>query len=320
MIVQIILLLAGLCLVVFGADALVDGATAIARRAGVSEFIVGLLIVGFGTSMPELVVSVTGALEGYSDVAIGNVVGSNIFNSLLILGLTAMILPVGITRQNRMRDIPLALLVTFLLIFAGMSKTLFSLGASDCLSRVEGIVFLVLFAAYIIFSFKTDKPDSESESASEKTRPLWLAILMCLGGIAGLVFGGRLFVNSAVEIARMIGASEKFIAITILAAGTSLPELVTSVVAAVKGRGQLALGNILGSNVFNILLILGCSALIRPVSFAGMNLVDMGALLLSAVLIWTGVYTGRRNQIDRFDAALLLLAYLAYMGWLFVKM
>ena len=303
-------------MVVFGADFLVDGASAIARKAGISEFVIGLTIVGFGTSCPELVVSVTGALEGNSDVSIGNVVGSNIFNSLLILGLTAVLAPIAITSENKKRDIPLTIGVTLLLALLGMKSTLFGVG-TDSLSRVEGIVFLLLFAGYIFLCFKFDDGSAQQPSDDGK-KPMGIpkALIAVAGGLAGLIFGGEFFVDSATSLARRIGVSDKFIAITLLAGGTSLPELATCVVAAAKKKGQLALGNILGSNVFNILLILGTSAVIHPLSLASMNMVDMGVLLLSALLIFTACYTGKKNVLDRFDGAILLLCEAAYMVWL----
>ena len=316
MVLNVILLIIGLALVVFGADWLVDGASGIARRLGVSEFVIGLTIVGFGTSCPELVVSLTGAFSGISDVAIGNVIGSNIFNVLLILGFTAFLMPIGITPANRRRDIPITAGVTVLLILAGMSKTILGLG-SDSLGLVWGIVFLLLFAAYIFMCFKFDDKSADVEEPG-KTYKLSASILLTVAGLAALIFGGRLFVNEAVDIAHSLGISEKFIAITILAGGTSLPEFVTCIVAAAKKKGQLALGNILGSNVFNILLILGASALVMPISFENVNFVDLGVLLLSAVLVFTSAFTGKKNVIDRFDGALMLFAYVGYMVWLFL--
>ena len=319
MTVQILILLLGLVMVVAGADILVEGASSVARKYGVSEFVIGLTIVGFGTSLPELVVSVTGALEGNSAIAIGNVVGSNIFNVLLILALSALFSPITITKSNHHRDIPITIGATFLLIVAGMSKTLFGLGASDGLSRLEGAVFIVLFVLYLTSCFVFDKGTAE-ESEDHRNLPVWLACICILGGLAFLIFGGQFFVNSAVNIAHMLNVSDKFIAITVLAMGTSLPELATSIVALVKKRNQMALGNILGSNVFNILLILGVSAVISPMSFASVNLVDMAALALSAILILTSVYTGKRNMIDRLDGSLMLAAFAAYMVWLFIKL
>ncbi|MDO5442657.1 MAG: calcium/sodium antiporter [Bacteroidia bacterium] len=318
MAIQILILLASLAFIIFGADWLVDGASSIARKAGISEFVIGLTIVGFGTSCPELVVSLTGAFAGNSDISIGNVVGSNIFNILLILGLTALIRPIAITRENKRRDIPMTIGVTLLLILCGMSTTLFGIGSHDGISRVEGIVFLILFAAYIYFCFKNNTV--EEEDAEVKNLSIAASIALVLAGLAGLIFGGKFFVSSATGIAQALGVSDKFIAITILAGGTSLPELATCVVAAAKNKGQLALGNILGSNVFNILLILGCSAVVCPLNFAGMNLVDMGVLMLSALLVFTASYTGKKDLLDRFDGSLLLLCEAAYMAWLIINL
>ena len=268
----IIFLLAGLGLIVLSADWLVDGASAIARKAGVSEFVIGLTIVGFGTSCPELVVSLTGAIQGNADISIGNVIGSNIFNALFILGVTSVILPVSMTESNRKRDIPVTLAVSVILVIFGMSKSLLGIGDADTLSRAEGIGFLVLFAAYLYFCFKFDSKEQTSLPEQKKMK-LPLAIFAVTAGLAGLIFGGDLFVDSATDLARRLGVSDKFIAITILAGGTSFPELATCIVAAAKHKDQLALGNILGSNVFNILLILGCSSVISPLSFGGMSLV-----------------------------------------------
>ena len=316
MTIQIIILLVSLAAIVLGADWLVDGASAIARKFGISEFVIGLTIVGFGTSCPELVVSLTGAFKGLADISIGNVVGSNIFNTLLILGLTAAVAPVAVTRSNRRRDIPITLLVTFLLVLCGMSFSIAGIGKGDNLSRIEGIVFLVVFAAYLYSSFKFDEGSSE-EDGGKRINNVWAAVGLVAAGLAGLIIGGRFFVDSATKIASMAGVSEKFIAITILAGGTSLPELVTSIVAAAKHKGQLALGNILGSNVFNILLILGLSAVVTPLSMAGMSLVDVGVLLLSAILVWMWTYTGRKDHIDRWEGIVMLLCFVAYYVWLF---
>ena len=315
----IILLLVGLGLVVLGADWLVDGASAIARKAGVSEFVIGLTIVGFGTSCPELVVSLTGAFQGNADISIGNVVGSNIFNTFFILGLTALLMPVSITPENRKRDIPITLLVSVLLVCCGMNSTLLGIGASDAISRPEGVAFLLIFAAYLFYCFKFDSKEQDGQ-AEQKVKGLPLAILLVAAGFVGLIFGGDLFVKSATKLARSIGVSDKFIAITVLAGGTSLPELATCVVAAAKHKDQLALGNILGSNVFNILFILGCSAVVTPLSFAGMNLVDALTLVLSAVLLLVWAYTGHIRRIDRWEGTVMLLAFGAYYCYLFTNL
>lgn len=315
----IVLLLVGLGLIVLGADWLVDGASGIARKAGVSEFVIGLTIVGFGTSCPELVVSLTGAFQGNADIAVGNVMGSNMFNTLFILGLTSLIVPVAMTDANRRRDIPLTLFVTVLLLVFGMSRSLFGIGAADSLARWEGIIFLAVFAAYIFWSFRFSDPDSFQDNG-KTAKNLPVAIILTIVGLAGLVGGGELFVRSATNLARQIGVSDKFIAVTVLAGGTSLPELATSLVAALKGRDQLALGNILGSNVFNILLILGASALVTPLSFASVTLVDASVLFLSALLLLLWAYTGRRLRIDRWEGCVMLALFAAYYVYLFYKL
>ena len=315
----ILLLLVGLGLIVLGADWLVEGASSIARKAGVSEFVIGLTIVGFGTSCPELVVSLTGAFAGNADIAVGNVIGSNIFNVLFILGLTALLCPVSMTPENRKADIPLALCVTLLFLAFGLNRTLLGLGDANGLNRWEGALFLLLFAGYLVHSFRNGKP-SASEGSVGTPRPVWQAVAFVVFGLAGLIFGGNLFVDKATVLARDLGVSDKFIAVTVLAGGTSLPELATSLVAALKGRDQLALGNILGSNVFNILLILGSSALITPLSFASVTLVDAGVLLSSMLLLLLWAYTGRKERIDRWEGALMLLLFGAYYYYLFINL
>lgn len=313
--INLILLLIGLGLVALGADWLVNGASSIARRAGISEFVIGLTIVGFGTSCPELVVSLTGAIEGNSDISVGNVVGSNIFNALFILGLTALVLPVGMTDKNRRIDIPITLVVTILLVVLGITGSM----SGPVISRWEGGVMLLVFSVYLFYCFKSDSKDELSET-QQAILSFPKAIALTLTGLAGLIFGGDLFVDSATALARQIGVSDKFIAVTILAGGTSLPELATSLTAAIRGKEQLALGNILGSNVFNAMLILGLSSIITPLSFASMTIVDIAALILSSVLLLIWAYTGRRNRIDRWEGTAMLLCYVAYNVFLFSRL
>ena len=314
---QVILLIAGLALIVFGADWLVDGASGIARRFGLSEFVIGLTIVGMGTSAPEMVVSFIGAIQGNADIAIGNVVGSNIMNTLLILGLTALILPMAVTPSNKKRDIPVNVLITVILIVLGLEYTLFHAG-TDGLSHMDGAILLVVFIVYMWMCFRTGKVEEEDSPA--KRRSIGLCLLMIAAGLAGLIIGGNLFVDNATELAREMGVSDKFIAITILAGGTSMPELATCVVAAAKKKGQLALGNIIGSNVFNILLILGGSALIHPLSFEHITYVDLGVLLVSALALVSALFIGEKNKIDRVDGSLFLLVWAGYMTWLFINL
>ena len=316
MLLQIFIFLVGLFFIVKGSDWLVDGASSVAKRLGISDFVIGLTIVGMGTSAPEMVVSFIGAIQGNADIAIGNVMGSNIFNVLLILGVTAVICPMTITSLNRRKDIPINIFITVLLLGLGMTHKLFGFG-TDTLGRLEGAILVVLFATYIYLSFRFDVPDKNSDE-DEKPVSIGKSVFMIVAGLAGLILGGQFFVNSATSIAKMIGVSDKFIAITILAGGTSMPELATCIVAAAKKKGQLALGNILGSNVFNILLILGGSALIHPLSFAAISYVDAAALLVSALAIAISIYTFKRDKLDMADGICLLILEIAYMTWLII--
>lgn len=317
MTIQILILLGGLLLILLGANYLVEGSSSIARKFGISEFVIGLTIVGIGTSTPEMVVSFLSSFQGKADMAIGNIVGSNIFNTLMILGATALVAPLAITKSNLKKDIPINIGVTALLIILGMNMTLFGFG-KDQLSRVDGIILLALFAWYLWSSFKGDVADEEEEGAVD--RSTLVSIIMIIGGLAGLIIGGRLFVNSATELAKMFGVSDKFIAITVMAAGTSMPELATCIVAALKGRGQLALGNVLGSNISNILLILGGASLINPLSFAGMSVVDLGTVLAGSAFILLSAYLFKKNKLDRTEGIILLLGEAAYMWYLIANL
>lgn len=313
MTIQILILLSGLVLILLGANYLVEGSSSIARKFGISEFVIGLTIVGIGTSTPEMVVSFLSSFQGKADMAIGNVVGSNIFNTLMILGATALVAPLTITKSNLKKDIPINIGVTVLLIILGLNLTIFGFG-KDQLGRIDGIILLALFAWYLWSSFKGDEADEEDDDAVE--RSTLLSVIMIAGGLAGLIAGGKLFVNSATELAKMFGVSDKFIAITVMAAGTSMPELATCIVAALKGKGQLALGNILGSNISNILLILGGAALINPLSFAGMTAVDLGTCLIANTFILMSAYFFKKKKLDRIEGAILLLGEVAYMWYL----
>ena len=319
MTIQILILLAGLLLILFGANWLVDGSSSIAKRFGISEFVIGLTIVGIGTSTPEMVVSFLSAFQGKADMAIGNIVGSNIFNVLMILGLTALVCPLSITKTNLKRDIPLNIIVTVLLIVLGMNLTLFGKGQNQ-LCRLDGAILLGLFAWYLWTSFKSDQGDADEDGEGIKEYKIGVSILLILAGLAGLIIGGRLFVNSATELAKMFGVSDKFIAITIMAAGTSMPELATCIVAALKGRGQLALGNVLGSCISNILLILGGAALIHPLSFNGMTYVDLGVVLLSALVILASAYMFKKKELDRYEGAIFVLMEIGYMWYLIANL
>lgn len=319
MLVQILILIGGLILILLGANYLVDGASSIAKRFGISEFVIGLTIVGIGTSSPEMVVSFMSAIKGNADMAIGNIAGSNIFNTLMILGITALVAPLAITKENLKKDIPLNIIVTALLIILGMNFTLFGIG-ENTISRIDGLILLGIFACYMWVSFKSDKGDEVEGEEGTVSRNLAVSIIMVIGGLAALIFGGRLFVNSATALAQMFGVSDKFIAITVMAAGTSMPELATCVVAALKGRGQLALGNVLGSNISNILLILGGSALICPLSFSGMTSIDLVVVFLCAVFIFLSAFLFRKKELDRVEGVIFLLTEAAYMWYLITNL
>ena len=318
--VQILILLGGLVLILLGSNYLVDGSSSIAKKFGISEFVIGLTIVGIGTSTPEMVVSFLSAIQGKANMAIGNIVGSNIFNTLMILGITALVSPLAITKSNIKKDIPVNIVVTVLLILLGLNQTIFGVG-NDMLSRFDGIILLGIFGWYLWSSFKSDSSaDSDSEEDGIAVRNNLVSVVMILGGLAGLIFGGRIFVNSATALSQMFGVSDKFIAITVMAAGTSMPELATCVVAALKGKGQLALGNVLGSNIFNILLILGGSSLIQPLSFAGITLVDMLTILAGAILIFLSAFMFRKKELDRIEGAIFVILMAAYMWYLIANL
>ena len=322
--VVILLLISGLALVLIGAEVLVDGSSKIAKKLGISDFVIGLSIVAIGTSAPEMVVSFLGAIQGKADISVGNIVGSNVFNTAFVLGISALIAPVLITRTNKRRDVPVNLVVTLLLFLCGMTGTLLALVglgdsgfASNTISRVEGAVFLLLFIGYMVWSFLSSEKSAEDvqDPAKAKQINIWISLIFIILGIVSLVFGGQVFVSSAEAIAHKAGLSDKFIAVTVLACGTSLPELATSVVAAIKGKGQMAIGNVLGSNVANILLIVGGSAVIRPLSLDGINLLDFAALGALALMLTAAAYLSR-EKLSRTAGAILLAIGVAYNAFL----
>lgn len=318
MTIQFFILIAGLVLILMGANWLVDGASSIAKKTGMSEFIIGLTIVGIGTSTPEMVVSFISSIQGKPDMAVGNVIGSNILNTFLILGTTALICPLTISKESLKRDLPLNILVTALLILLGLKYTIFGSG-SNTLTRLDGALLLTLFAAYIWLLLRSKNQQQAETESDIKVISTWKSLFFIIFGLCCLIFGGRIFVNSATNIAEYYNWPQKVIALTIMAGGTSLPELATSVVAAIKGRGQMALGNVLGSNISNILLILGGSALIHPLSFSSMTPVDLGAVMIAAIFMLTSAYTFKTNKLDRFEAVILLLLEAGYMTWLFMN-
>ena len=315
MIADILWILTGLVMILVGSDWLVDGASGIARRYGISEFIIGMTIVGIGTSMPELVSSAISAMGGHGDMALGNVTGSNVCNVLLILGVTAMISPIGFTRSNIRKDIPFALIVSLFLLFV-LYNGFGLLGGVPGISRVDGSYLLSFFVIFMIDSFRSAKSGFEEDAEEAKPMPMGKAILFILLGLAGLIFGGRLFVDNTVSIAERFHVSEAFISITLMAVGTSLPELATCVVAALKGKNQLALGNVIGSNIFNILLIIGASAVISPFEIETISTVDMVMMVIPVLMLWLAAFTGKRYQLGRGEGLIFLLVYVGYIAWL----
>jgi len=309
-------LLIGLALILLGANYLVDGSSSVARRFGISEFVVGMTIVGIGTSTPEMVVSFIASINGNPDIAVGNIVGSNIANVFLILGVTALVSPIALTSHNLRRDIPICLVASLLLFVFGMDRFLFRSEINE-ISRIEGVVFLIGFILFMIYSFRTGAADdSVQEEESVACRPMWLSTIFILGGLCGLIFGGKLFVNSGSRIAASLGVSDAFIGITVMALGTSMPELAASVVAAVKGKGQMALGNIVGSNISNILLILGGASLISPLTMSNITLVDMLMMVFSTLVMFIANTTFRKNSIDRVEGGIFVIIYIAYIVYL----
>lgn len=318
MVLQILLLISGLLLILFGANWLVDGSTSIARKTGISEFVIGITIVGIGTSTPEMVVSYFAAFQGQSEIALGNVIGSNIFNILMILGITTLIKPVTMSRENRLKDIPMNIIVTGALLILWLAHSILGIGQNQ-ISRLEGLLMLIAFVAYLWMTFRSGNDNTEEENEEIKTFSPAMAVIMIIGGLACLIGGGRVFVNSATAIAHYLNLSEKFIAITIMAAGTSLPELATCIVAARKGRNQMALGNVIGSNISNILLIVGGAALISPLSLSGISYMDFAVVMISSIVLLISAYTFQKERIDRIEGMFFILIEIAYMVWLFIK-
>ena len=314
---DILLLIVGLGLILAGANFLTDGSAALAQRFRVPEFIIGLTVVAVGTSTPELVVSVLSAIGGQSDVAIGNVVGSNIFNVFVILGVCALIRPVPLTAGNIRRDIPFGVLVSLLLL-ALAQDSLLCKGAADRIGRLDGAAMLALYILLMWYTIrKTKRPEATAPTEGSKApMAAWLTAVMIVGGLAGLVFGGEMFLRSATSIARSLGVSESVIAITLVAGGTSLPELASSLVSLFKGKAEMALGNVIGSNIANILLILGVSATIHPLSMGGITVWALLMVLLSSVVVFLAAFTFKRKAIDRWEGALFVAIYAVYIWYL----
>ncbi|MCZ8134592.1 MAG: calcium/sodium antiporter [Algoriphagus sp.] len=313
MILQLILLAIGLVLLVKGADWLVDGASVLAKKNNVSDLAIGLTIVAFGTSAPELVVNAVAASENYSDIVFGNIIGSNNFNLFAILGIAGLIIPLSVQSSTVWKEIPFSLLAAIVLLF--LANNYFATATGE-LSRYDSIILLVLFCGFLYYvatQLKTD-PDAEVVTAKDySTFKIWGFIIL---GLAGLIGGGKLVVDNAVAMAQSLGVSEKIIGLTIVAAGTSLPELATSVVAAMKRNADIAIGNIVGSNIFNIFLILGVSGLIRPLTYTSSFNTEIYLLSAGTIFLFLAMFLGKKHRLDRWQALVLLSTYLLYTGYL----
>lgn len=316
--VDALLLVGGLLLILWGANALTDGAAAVARRFKISNLVIGLTIVAFGTSAPEFVVSFFSALNGSAELSIGNVVGSNIFNGLMIMGVTAMVAPIPVGKGTLSKEIPLCVLSSIVL-FLCANDVLLDGGATNIISRVDGLLLLCFFAIFLGYTFAIAK-DGEGEGGEVvRDIPMWKSVLFILFGLGALIGGGQLFVNGASGIARALGVSESIIGLTLVAGGTSLPELATSVSAALKKNPGIAIGNVIGSNIFNAFAVLGASATLADLPTGGITNLDFVTLIVASILIWiAGFFLGKRI-ITRPEGIFLVLCYVGYTTYLIMQ-
>lgn len=312
---NIVLLIGGLLLILAGANALTDGAASVAKRFNISSLVIGLTIIAFGTSAPELTVSIVSALKGSADMAIGNVVGSNIFNTLMIVGCTAAIVPISMNKGTLSKEIPLCILASVVL-FICANDVLINGAATNTISQSDGLLLLCFFLIFLGYTFAIAKNGTGEGETPIKEMPIWKSGLFIVGGLVGLIYGGQFFVNGASGIARGLGISESVIGLTLVAGGTSLPELATSIVAALKKNPEMAIGNVIGSNLFNIFFVLGCSASISPMNIQGITNLDLGVLIGSCVLLYMFGLFIKKRTITRPEGIIMVLCYMAYTAYL----
>ncbi|HSW00648.1 MAG TPA: calcium/sodium antiporter [Sedimentisphaerales bacterium] len=304
----------GLVLLIVGAELLIRGASSLAKRLAIAEIVIGLTVVAFGTSTPEMVVNVFASSEGRNEIVFGNIIGSNIFNILFILGISGLIYPVVVQRNTVWKEIPFSLLATLVLFFL-VNDRLDATGTADILSRADGIVLLLLFTIFVVYTFGLATVEA-SDEFDVRVYSWGISAALIVGGLLLLVAGGRLCVEGAVALARQLNLSEKFIGATVVAAGTSLPELATSAIAAYRKHSDIAVGNVVGSNIFNILAILGVSAVIRPAPYPASFNADLYVLTAATLLLLLVMFTGKRHKLDRWEASLMLAGYAGYVGYL----
>ena len=310
-----LMLIIGLVLLVKGADWIVDGASAVAKRSGISDLVIGLTVVAFGTSMPEFVVNMVSVADGVTDLALTNILGSNIINTFVILGLTAIVYPVVSQKRSRDFDIPLSIIAGVLVFACVAVRSPFG-EEGQGVTRMGGIILMTVFLYFLYNTFRhaKDHPD-EIEAESYKPMLLFKAVLLILAGLAGLVAGGEMIVKSAVQIATDLGVSDAIIGLTVVALGTSLPELATSVIAAAKQNCDIALGNVIGSNIFNVYFVLGTSAIVHPLPAYDGIVIDAWMAAAGSILVWLFVKSNRERKIQRWGGAVLLLVYAAYLTY-----
>ena len=315
MIITSLLIILGFTSLIFGANWLVDGASSLAKKNNVSDLVIGLTIVAFGTSAPELVVNSVASFNGPSDIIFGNIIGSNNFNLFIILGIAGLIYPITVQSSTAWREIPISLIVAILLFVLAND---FFINQNPEISRIDGVILLVGFVCFIYYVFTQLKQEkSELIAYEEKSNyKIWALIVI---GIAGLIIGGKLVVDNSINIATELGVSQKIIGLTIIAAGTSLPELVTSIVAALKKNSDIAIGNVIGSNIFNVLLILSISSLLNPIEYSPNFNQDLLILIVGTVFLIIAMFTGKRKKLDRWEALILLSFYLIYTTYLISK-
>ncbi len=312
-----LLLILGFVLLIKGADFLVDGASSIAKRVGISDLIIGLTIVSFGTSAPELVVNLISSLQGEGDIAVGSIVGSNISNILLILGISAMIYPLKIKSQTTWKEIPLNLLAAIVL-FLVANDQLIDGAETSLLTRIDGLVLISFFTIFIYYTIHIARSERELTEQTH-SRPIWLALVMTAVGIVGLTYGGRWVVNSSIEIASSLGLSEALIGLTVVALGTSLPELATSAVAAYKRNTDIAVGNVVGSNIFNIFWVLGFSSSINDINFSPSINTDILIFVGATILLFFFSFTGGHHRVTKQEGFMMLFAYVGYIVFLVLR-
>jgi cation:H+ antiporter len=314
-----VLFILGFLFLIKGADYLVDGASTIARRFNVSDLVIGLTVVAFGTSTPELFVNIVASAKGNTDIAIGNVLGSNISNIFLILGVSGIIYPLSVSKGTVWKEIPFSLLAVIVLGLMANDRVIDG-GGSSLLTRIDGLVLLAFFTIFLYYSFSIAKPiEGLDEQVSVKTYGIAKSILLVVAGLIGLTLGGKWIVDGAVTFAKSFGMSESLVGLTIVAVGTSLPELATSTMAAYKKNVEIAVGNVVGSNIFNIFFVLGISSTIKPLPFQPKSNLDIGVVIIASLLLFLFMFTGQKRSLDRWEGIVFVFLYAGYIAFLIFK-